>query len=81
MSKKKKCLLLLALCNAVIIGCISFISQLLFYGYPPTKEAIYVSALTALLTFLVTLKGILTQIEEEVTRKPNPRPPILGMVI
>jgi len=45
----------IAIRDALIVFLISLTSNLLTYGYPPTKEAIYMSLLTALLMFALSL--------------------------
>jgi len=45
----------IALRDAIIVFLISLTSNLLTYGYPPTHEAVYMSILTALLMFALSL--------------------------
>jgi len=46
---------IIAIRDASVVFLISLTSNLLTYGYPPTKEAIYTSLLTALLMFALSL--------------------------
>jgi len=45
----------IAIRDALVTFLVSLTSNLLTYGYPPTKEAIYMSTLTALLMFALSL--------------------------
>jgi len=45
----------IAIRDALIVFLISLTSNLLTYGYPPTHEAVYMSMLTALLMFALSL--------------------------
>jgi len=46
---------IIAIRDALVVFLISLTSNLLTYGYPPTKEAAYMSILTALLMFALSL--------------------------
>jgi len=52
---KKKNRWIIALRDALVVFLISLTSNLLTYGYPPTEEAVYMSILTALLMFSLSL--------------------------
>jgi len=45
----------IAIRDALVVFLISLTSNLLTYGYPPTREAVYMSMLTALLMFALSL--------------------------
>lgn len=59
--------------NAFIVALIAFIGQLIYYGWPPTYDRLYLSALIGILTFLTlclkTVKRIIKKLGGQVEEK------------
>lgn len=73
----------LAVLNAIVIGGISFFSQLVAYGYPPSFEAVYSSGISAMLVFLITVREVIKKAlqSREKKEKNKKGDNIIGMVI
>ena len=48
--------------NAFIVALIAFIGQLIYYGWPPSYDRLYLSALIGILTFLTLCLKVIKRI-------------------
>ena len=63
--------------NALIIGLITFFSQLVTVGWPPTIQTVYIAFIGSMLALLMQIKILFNP----QTLKENKKQPPLGMLI
>jgi len=74
MSKQSK-FLKFAVLNALLLGVGSLVSQLIAYGYPPSFQAVYSSALLGIGVFIATLyqdiKKVYNKLKKSLEEQPE----------
>ena len=58
--------------NAFIVALISFVGQLIYYGWPPTADRLYLSTLIGIMAFLTLCLKLVKKLQERLRKKNDP---------